>query len=399
MIGTPSHRISVVVGDKEITQWSTYSITAGITRIACPFSLSIPFDLAAWLLCKTDRTIHVLIDGVSILKGKIDDRDLPEDEGEEISISGRDMTGRLVDESAPGINFSGLTLKDLTAKLAAPWFDTISFSNERNRKITRGRGGKTKGHRKHKGPKVSTPTRIARADDAALKLNSRVGTQIEPGQKRWQTLSTLLAQAGLLAWSSGDGKELIVGTPDYDQDIQYVFFKPKAGSSRISEASCLGIGHHDSTGDRYSEVVVVGAGTGTDANYGKAVSSRYGVAKNNPNTADGTGLDFEDPKRLIVVRAVGSVEDANELAAREMARRDAMGHVLTVRCAGHGQIYTDSTTEPTLFVPDTLALVEDERTETRGIYLVTECVYESTRKDGETTKMTLIRSGSDLSPI
>ncbi len=393
MIGTPQHTISVIVDGHQIEGWSTYRFSASITRPANPFSVRIPFSRDVWDICRTDRRIKVLIDDVVVLTGFIDERLVSEDD-ESVEIIGRDLTGRLVQESAPGINFSGLGVKDLVKKLAAPWFTEVVFSNERNRRILRGRGGKSKGHKK--GTTFTGRTKVARADGDALRLNTRVGTQIEPGQARWQVIETLCAQAGYIAWSSGDGKELIVGAPDYDQDIQFVFFMPAANSKRIDESTVLGLGVRDSTGDRYSRVICVGSGTGTDANYGLAVSARYGESRNNPDTVDGDGKDFSEPKRLIVTRSVHSIAEATELADREMNRRDAQGHLITVRCAGHGQVYSGS--QPTLFAPDTLALVEDERTGTAGIYLITDCSYQSGRT-GEETVMTLIRSGSELTAI
>lgn len=394
-MATPNHRISIIVGGNQIEGFTTYRITSSMTKPASPFSLSIPFSRKVWDLCNVDRTIQVLIDDVVILNGFIDSRDLPAD-GEEIAIAGRDRTGRLVNDSAPGVNFKGLGIRDVVAKLADPFFPAVSFTNDRNRRILRGRGGKKpKGHRRRTGPGFVGKVRTLRGEDSALRLNTRVGTQIEPGQTRWQVISTLAAQAGYLVWSSGDGEELIVGAPDYDQETQFVFFMPREGSTS-PDATCLGFGVHDDAGDRYSRVIVVGAGTGTDENYGAPVSARYAEARNNDSDPEGAGLDFTEPKRLIISRSVQSADEAQEIADREMARRDAAGHTLAVRAAGHGQIYSGST--PTLFACDTLALTQDERTGTGGIYLITECVYQSGRS-GEETLMTLVKSGSELTEV
>ena len=62
---------------------------------------------------------------------------------------------------------------------------------------------------------------------------------IEPGQTRWQVIETLCAQAGALAWAAGNGSELVVGQPNYDQEPQFRFFMPEAGSKRINEATVL----------------------------------------------------------------------------------------------------------------------------------------------------------------
>jgi prophage tail gpP-like protein len=387
---TPDHEIALIAGGVPITGWSTYTIAASMTQPACPFSLTIPFSREVWDLTRIDTPVQVSIDGVVILSGWIDDQSVPEGE-EVIAISGRDRSGRLVQDCAPGINFSGLGIKDIVRKLVDPWGIAVTFDNTRNRRVIRGHGGKAKGQKKGAG--FTGKVRQFRAGDESLRLNTHVGTQIEPGQTRWQVIQTLAAQVGCLAWMSGDGRELIVGAPDYDQDAQFTFFYPRSSSSRTAEATCIGMGVHNSSGDRYSRVIVVGSGTGTDANYGTSASSRSGEALNNEADPEGVGLDFTAPKRLIVSRAVASQMDARIAAEREMQRRDSAGHRLVVRCAGHGQIFAGST--PTLFAPDTLAVCEDERTGSRGIYLVTDCSYQSART-GEETTMTLVRSGSLL---
>ncbi|MEO7735160.1 MAG: phage baseplate assembly protein [Kofleriaceae bacterium] len=378
VVGTPQHDISVIVDGVQIRDWETYDITVDMTSPADHFTVRMPFQKDVWRLCRGDRPIRVLIDDVVALTGFIDERFVPEDD-EAIEIVGRDRAGRLVDESAPGLDFSGLAMKALIEKVAAPWFTRVTLSNARNRNVIRGRGRK------------------AKAAGEPLKLNTakKIGTRIEPGQTRWQVIETLCAQAGVLAWSAGDGTELVVGQPNYDQEPQFRFFMPAANSTRIDESTVLGMGVRERTADRYSRVIVVGSGTGTDVNYGSRVASRYGEAKDNPSTKEGDGDAFSAPKRLIVQRSVASIAEAQELARREMARRDAHAQGLTVRCAGHGQVVAGAFT--TIFAPDTIASVEDERTDTKGTYLITACTYRSGRT-GEETLITLVPSGADLSP-
>ncbi len=375
-IGTPQHNISVIVDGVQVHDWETYDITTNMLSPADHFTMRLPFDRDVWNLCRGDRPIKVLIDDVVVLTGFIDERLVPEDD-EVVEIVGRDRAGRLVDESAPGINFAGLTMKALIEKVADPWYTTVSFSNARNRNVIRGRGKK------------------AKAAGEPLKLNTtkKVGTHIEPGQTRWQVIETLCSQADCLAWAAGDGSELIIGQPNYDQEPQFRFFMPAANSKRIDEATVLGMGVRERTADRYSRVIVVGSGTGTDVNYGSSVASRYGEAKDNPATPDGDGLSFSAPKRLIAQRSVNSLSEATELARREMARRDAHAQAITVRAAAHGQLIAGAF--PTIFAPDTIASCEDERTGTKGNYLITACTYRSART-GEETLITLVPSGSDL---
>jgi prophage tail gpP-like protein len=370
------HRVAVLVDGKQLDGWTAYDIKSSMLDPADSFSLERAFDRPTFDLLAPDTPIRVLIDDVTVINGFVDDRDVPEGE-EMIQLSGRDRAGRLVQESAPGVDFRGAGIVDLVGKVAAPWFTTITVSNARNRRVRRGKGRK------------------ASVGAEPVTINQRVGTRIEPGQMRWAVIADLCRQAGYLCWSAGDGTELVVGQPNYDQEPQFVFFCPREGSARAGQGNVLGLGVRDSTGDRYSRILVVGSGTGTKENYGATVASRSGEARNNPARPEGDGLDFSAPKRLVIEQACQSAAEAREMAEREMARRDAAGHRLTVRAPGHGQVVAGQ--YPTLFAPDLLARVDDERTGIAGTYLITSCSYRSSRGGGEETVLELVRRGAALS--
>jgi prophage tail gpP-like protein len=279
-------------------------------------------------------------------------------------------------ESAPSVSFAGLSIQDLARLLAHPWFAKVTHSNTRNRAIVRGKGKK------------------ARVASEPLKIATRVGTQIEPGQTRFEALERLNEQAGSLMWSSGDGRELFIGKPSYDQEIQFRFYRPAQGSRNADKSTVQGMRVARSTGDRFSRVIVVGSGRGTHVNFGPSVAARQGEAKNNPLTVDGEGKDFIAPKRLVIVRSVKSIAEAKELAEGEMARRDAAGNAITVRCAGHGQRVGGSYV--TVFAIDTLAAVHDEVTGTVGVFTIVSCSYTSAREGAEETTMEIVRRGTEL---
>lgn len=380
-IGFPHHEISIVVDGVQVKGWETYEITTSMLEPANHFSLRMPFGpdgRDVWDLCKTDRKIKILIDNVVVMKGFIDERSVPEDD-ESVDLVGRSMVGRMVQESAPGIDFAGSNIFELVKKVAKPWFgDRVQFSNAVNRTVTRGKGKKAKAYDRA----------------ATLTAKKNVGTHIQPGMTEWQVVDTLLAQAGYLAWETSDGETLIVGEPNYEQENQFRFFMPASGSRRSSESTVQGMGVHESVADRYARIIVVGAGQGTTDNYGAAVSSRYAEAKNNPADPEGVGIDFTAPKRLVMQRAVNSMEEAQELADREKARRDMSRQTITVRAPGHGQVIAG--TRVTLFTYDLMTAVEDERTGTKGSFYITGCTYRSHRKDGEETLMHIIPKGTRL---
>ncbi|MGN6103737.1 MAG: hypothetical protein ACTHU0_01410 [Kofleriaceae bacterium] len=368
------HVVSIVVDGEELRGIESYDVSTSLTNVPATFSLRLPFTRRAWDSCRPDRPVRVLIDGIPVLAGFIDERSAPDDT---LDVSGRCKLSRVVSESAVAVSFAGLGIQEMAARVVSPWFASVSLSNARNRAIVRGRGKK------------------ARAASEPIKINTRVGTAIEPGQTRWAVLERLLEQAGYLAWSSGDGRELVIGKPNYQQEIQFHFFRPSLVSTRKDESTVLSLTPTDSTADRYSRVIVIGSGVGTDVNYGAVVASRYGQALNDPSDPDGVGTDFSAPKRLVMQRSVQSIAEATEMAEAEMARRDAQGHTLEVRCAGHGQVVAGAFV--TLFACDLLASVEDERTGTAGQYLITSCRYTSGRGSGEETTMTLVPKGAEIS--
>lgn len=373
----PPHKITVVIGNTTIDNWSDYEIRSSMLEPSTHFTLHIPFDLATWNLTVPDEAVTILIDDTVAMVGFIDEREMPDD-SEVIAVTGRNKYGRIADESAPTLNYANLSMFDLITQVASPWYPKVTFSNARNRSVVRGRGKK------------------ARASDEPLVLFARksIGTRINPGMTRHQVIEDLCAQAGCLVFPSVDGKELFIGQPNYDQEPQFYFFMPASGSSRSGENTVDGMGIHESVGERYSRIIVVGAGTGTDQNYGAALSSRFAQSRNNPLTEDGTGLDFRNRKCLIAVRPVNTIDEAQELADREMARRDASRRKITVRASGCGQVIAGIYT--TLFAPDLTALVEDERTGIKGAFTITDCTFNGTRGAGDKTSLTLVPRGTEL---
>lgn len=374
LLSTPKHEVSVVVAGVEVYGPTSYQIKTSLTDAVDSFTIAFPFAPEIWDLCVEDSPIRVFIDRVPVLTGRIDDR-VAGDEYE-IEITGRCNRGRLYDDCAETISYGGLTLTGLIEQLAKPFFSRVVFTNVQDRALRRGKGKKAR----------------AGNEPALIAGRKKTGTQIEAGQTRWSVIDQLLEQTGLLAWSSGDGSTLIVSRPNYAQEVQFGFFRPAKDSRRAADANVLGMRVKRSTGDRYSRIVVVGSGPGTAVNYGAAVAARYGEAKNSDATVNGDGVDFTAPKRLIVQRSIASVEEARELADREMAKRDAQGNLIEVTAPGHGQRIARAFT--TLFANDLLARVEDERTGTLATYAIVGCTYQQSRGASATTAMDLVLRGA-----
>lgn len=379
MPAAPAHVVSVVVNAQEIKGWSEYHIESSIITPADSFQMHRPFSADAWNALRRDSDIKIKIDGVTILRGFIDKRVRKTREGT-IEISGRDRAGRMVDESAPQIDYSGMRTIDAVKKLASPWFGEVTLSDAKNRILRRGKG-----------------RRVASGTEPAVTINIRTprhGT-VHPGISRWQVVHEIASRENLMAWSTGDGDELFIGLPNDKQAPQYLFAHAAPGSSLRSTVTDIVITEDD--GDRYSLIMVAGSGGQDTTNYGSNVTDHRGVVFDNQlNRIDGTGRDFIHPKRMFMPeRDFATFGDAQRVAENEQARRDFHRHSVRVDSQFHGQFLG---TEVTLFSPNTVARVIDEEQNPTldDLYLVVSCSFNSTHDQGETTSMHMVPVGTRI---
>lgn len=372
--GTRRHRITVTIGAETIDGFTDYEILNSMVEPCDGFRLTRAFDLDAWKLCAVDQRVRVAVDGVIKLDGFIDDRARDAAAGT-MEISGRDKAGRLVQESIPTVNgFDGLQLTEAFKRATSPWFTECTLSNARNRSVQRGKGSR------------------ARAGDepAIFKVTGKFDEdhigRIDPGETRWNLMQQLASSVAVLCWSSADGREIVIGQPNYDQAIQWLFRHSKAKGSTVRNMKL-----HESVRDRYAMIEVHGAGAGDESDFGDNVTSYLGVAKDGPNT-DGTGKNFIHPKRLAMTQtALKSNAEAARAAEREMDKRGFSARQLVVDADYHGQIV--ARTVSTLFAPDTLARCVDDDLEMDETWLVYACSLTGSRA-GEATQLMLVPRGT-----
>lgn len=374
--GSRSHQVSITIGDRQIGGWLDYEILSTMIEPADGFQMSRPFQLDAWNLCRLDESIKVAIDGTLVLDGYIDDRSKSAKAGT-MEIAGRDKSGRLVQESIPNVTgWDGLRLDEAVRRLSAPWYTSVSLSNARNRSVSRGRG--------HKAAAGSEPAFFK----VAGKLDEEHSGRLDPGETRWNVIEQLCSSVGLLCWSAADGRELVLGQPNYSQAIQYLFRHGRSGST-VKDMVLK-----ESIRDAYALIEVHGAGQGDDADFGDNVTTFVGIAKDGPKT-DGTGKHFLRPKRLAKSQtAQASNAEAKRAADREMKRRNFHLRQLTVDAPLHGQVVAGKI--PTLFVPDTLGRVIDDDLESDESWFIYACSYKGSRAGGETTNLMLVPSGTEF---
>jgi prophage tail gpP-like protein len=380
MTKAPRHVVSVICDHQQIDGWIEYQVDSSMIEAADAFTMRRPFDASSWNILRRDARVRIFIDGAPILDGFIDKRSKRSKEGT-LEIAGRDRSGRLVQESAPRINYQGLELAEAVKRLADPWFTKVTLSDARNRVLRMGK------NRRGRIPGENDPIIVKRSANGNGK--------VQPGQMRWAVIAELVSQAGLIAWSSADGKELFVGRPNHSQAPSFHILKAKASVSG-SQSTCLDLTQEEDNGDRYSLIACVGTGGGTERDFGINVSSRRASVVDN-DTADGTGRDFQYPKRLLLPeKHFDSNGDASQVASRERARRDFRRLTFAAEMPYHGQWITP--VGATLFAPNTVAMITDEDHEPilEEDGLIYACSYRRSRTGGETTLLELVPTGTEI---
>lgn len=373
-----SHVITAIVEGQQVGDFISGNIESSMITPADSFVLRAPLTELAYRTFRRGARISIKADGTTLLDGFIGKRHA-QGAADVLEISGRDRVGRLCDESAPAIDYSGMTILEAVRRLAHPWFDDVTIDDGRNRRIRRGKG-----------------RRVASGSEPVITFNVRVPRRgnVHPGEKRWQLIHEIASRAGLIVYSSSDGKELFIGKPNQQQAAQYLFAFSQPGSTLQTTVRDMSIVEDDE--DRYSMYLVAGVGGQGDTNYGKNVTDNRGVAFDNPfNRDDGTGRDFIHPKRMFLPeRAFDSYADAQNVALLEKNRRDYHRHLLMIEAATFGQDL--GTSEPTLFAPDTVARVVFEKLRIDDRYLVVSCSYSFARDNADTTVIHAVPVGTEI---
>ncbi|MCG8418461.1 MAG: hypothetical protein MJE77_11015 [Proteobacteria bacterium] len=357
--------LTVVAHGAEIGGWSQASIDSDVLTPADAFSLSRPYDDEAFGRLPLDTEVQILVNGAPVLTGFVEERS---GDYSTMTISGYDKIKRLLAESAPLVRFGGKSLADVAGELVAPWFDRVTLSNTRNRDLLRGRGNKA---RARGGRLLDEPTDPRKSD---------------PGDCKWGVLEELLERAGNLAWSSGDGNELVIAAPNYDQEAQHSF------TVTGHDANCRRMRYRESNANRYALIVAAGTGYGDDANHGDAIRGRVGMARDNPASPDGTGIHFTRPKRLLMPVEARSIAECERLAQREQAKRESLAFEVEIEAYSWGEVRGSA---PTLYAYDVVIEASSVNTPIDGLYYVIGRSFQRTRDD-EYTVLRAVPIGVEL---
>lgn len=381
-----------------------WEVTTDMLELADTFQLDLPFTRELWSLVATDAEVEISIDGRRVLVGYVDTRGHSGSKGgSSIRVEGRDKGGRLVDESAPLLNFVGMDVEAIVRKVVEPWFASVVLSNARNRTLIKGPGGAVVGGEPalldlshHTGKKLREHSRLTSAA-----TSKDVRRNVTVGEARADVLHAIFEQADVLGWSTADGRDFVVGRPNYSQAPQWRFFAPAPGSARLREASVETFDYVESIGERYARLTVVGTSRGNTADYSSNVLGRRATVLNNPDSVDGTGKEFRRPKDLLIGDDdIRTAEQAKTRALREQAVRDAGGRALSLTVPGFGQQFFTAAGQPAgpeaIFAFDTIGSWEDEEAGISGDYLITRARFYSDKEGGEMTDLELVPRGTEL---
>lgn len=375
------HNVSVVVQGKQIGRWEEYEFGASYIEPAGSFRLERAWSPEAWALLRRDARIRIVIDSTKVFDGHIADRG-KRSKTHGLVIEGHDRAARLVQESAPAINYNDLDMVEALRRLADPWIKKITLSDARNRNLRVGKGFK-----------------VSANDGAPIPIHKMVRRgRVHPGQSRWSVMAEIASNAELMIWMSADGEELFVGRPNrVEMPALFELILAKPGSP--SRTTVLEMDYDESNGDRFSLIAVVGTGGGTETDFGYNVSSRraYVTDVDDPTSLDGTGRDFIEPKRMLMPEShFDSNGDASAIAGREQLRRDFRRTTVKATLANHGQ-WLDLGT-PTIFAPGTIAHVRDEEMDPMldDDFFIFSVRYRAKREVGETTELELVPQGTQM---
>lgn len=376
--------IAITVEGAELPTPISYQCEVDLLTPADSLQFTLPLDAETLAKVPLDGEVQLYIDGAPVFNGFIETTGLTP--ANEIRVEALCRVGRLVAESVPGAGFGvlGKRMATVIRDVIGDVFDRIEFSNARDRRLRAGRG--------KRGRAGSEP---------AITVGDALATvqHIEAGTPRWTALERIFAALQLLAWSSGDGRALIVARPQYDQEPTFDVYETR-DESNVKEFDLT-----RSNANRYSEIEVSGSGFPPGISPPPRVQVVPGVAPprfvsrnkigrvlDGPNP-DGTGGDFLRRKRLFVVSEALNQQEAAIEALRYAARAKATARQITLTLADHGQV-REGTQYRTLYTPDTIATClktidaapgrTDESVLVRAPFYVTSARYSGSRTEEQT---------------
>lgn len=366
---------------------TAWSMSLDMLQPADTFNFSGPMFIEPDRI-PTDAEIRLRFGSRVVFSGRIERPSYSD--ADQWNVQAQDGVRRLVSESLPGAGrrIGRASLSSEIRKIVYPWFPEVRFDNASDRTLRRGTARGLAG--------------TAREPLSASE-NRAIDRVLDAGIKRWEALQKLLVPLRLLAFSSADGKALIVTRPNYDQEIQYWFRKTPQGSNVIR------MSYARSVAERHQEIVVSGSKRSKGPFTAQRLSTpgrkkiQY-VARHSLGVARDESGDFRAQKRLFVVDTSLYPKDAQAQAERLMGQQRARAEEIEITVPGLGQRAPDGRAY-VLYAPDTMCSVllqtavdsnaDSPRTLVNAAYYITRVDYQSDGR-GSSTRLSVVPKGTVL---
>ncbi|WP_066568033.1 phage baseplate assembly protein [Snodgrassella sp. CFCC 13594] len=330
--------VVVRIGGKEHKDWQSYDIDSDFLIPADAFNFETGLAMAQTSVEDySGDQCEVVINDQVVMTGIIGNQVKTVSKGNrQITLSGRDLAGLLVDCSAPQINVKGMTVLAAAKKLAAGWtqIKSVVLKSEKN------------------------PT-LDKID-------------IEPGETVWQALTKVANSVGLHPWFEPNGT-LVIGGPDYSSKPVATLCHSRTDTRHNIQSIQV---EHD-TESRFSEVTFLGQSHGRAGN-----SSKHDLK-----------WVYKDPTMTLHKPKTVVVSDAENLDALQKQAKKMLsdwkldGFTLTITVPDH------KTQDGVLWQPGQRVHVIDEEEGIDAIFFLMGRRFMLSRYDGTTTELRLKEDG------
>lgn len=330
--------VVVRVGGKEHKDWIQYDIDSDFLVPADAFSFNTGQSASQPLLSDySGEQCEVLINDHLVMTGIIGHQHEKVTHGSrDISFSGRDLAGLLVDCSAPQLNVQGMSVFEAAKQLVAPWpqIKAILLQSEEN------------------------PT-LDKID-------------IEPGETAWQALIKIANSVGLHVWLNPDGT-LVVGGPDYSRPPVATLCHSRDDQRHNIQSIDI---EYD-TENRYSEVTFLGQSHGRAAN-----SAKHDLKW----TYKDSSMTLYKPRTMVMGDA-DNLDILRKKAKKQLADWRLNGFTLTITVPDH------KTKDGVLWQPGQRVHVIDEEQNIDAIFFLMGRRFTLNRAAGSCTELRLKEDG------
>lgn len=423
-----------------IPYWSEYVFTDSYMTPCSGFSFSIGDPSLPHVLedavsgvreIREGLKVGLMVNGVTILTGYIDEVHYSGSRGagSVMTVSGRNCLGDAMDAVVdPTMVFDP---KDSLSSIIKRVLEPYGFSNDpiadndANRDVST---GNKYGYKVYKQPKSrSTGHRKSRGgtkSKAGTALKSFLEHQCKPRDHEgaYEFCERIANKQGLHIRCSGDGLDVIVGKPEYDQEARYTLLRRRGNENGKDNNVLSGTVNRSRKGQ--PSVIVAGGGGGgnnVDRSTLKVIITNWMTAINKDGTLipgvqqvsdkypSAYYVDLGDvlgdkPERMFPLilnpyprsrpwflydSEARNLEQLKNFALREMAKIQKKALTVSYEVEGHTQ-------DGTLWAVDTMVHVEDEVADLNEDLWVDSVTFSKSRTGGTRTHLSLVRPYTDV---